>query len=328
MQKKLSANFVIIIPCIIVLFNLFLVLNPTEMIAAAREGLLLWFNQVLPSLLPFVVGINVLTGLGFISFLGVLASPVMLPLFKVPGAGAFAFLTGLTSGYPMGAKAVAHLRETGQIRQEEAQRLLAFSNNAGPLFVIGFVGVGLFGSARIGYMLLISHITAAIIIGVGLRLLSKTDEAPTTTEGGISQAMRSFQNFRREEYEGFGSVLGASIKNAMEAMLTIGGFIIVFSVVIKSFELSNIFGGFIGLVAGVLEVANGARILTQRGGADNPASIVLTSMTISFGGLSVLGQTAHFLRDTDVKLLPYLRAKILQALVAGGICLILLCAMP
>ena len=85
MKEKLSANFVIIIPCIIAIFNIFLVLNPTEMIAAAREGLLLWFNQVLPSLLPFVVGINMLIGLGFIGFLGVLASPVMLPLFKVPG---------------------------------------------------------------------------------------------------------------------------------------------------------------------------------------------------------------------------------------------------
>jgi len=294
------------------------------MISAAREGLLLWFNQVLPSLLPFVVGINMLAGLGFISFLGVLSSPIMLPLFKVPGAGAFAFLTGLTSGYPMGAKAVAHLRETRQIRQEEAQRLLAFSNNAGPLFVIGFVGVGLFGSARIGYMIMISHIVAAIIIGLGLRLLPKTEEAPKAEKGGLRSAMRSFQKFRKEEYKGFGSILGASIKNAMEAMLTIGGFIIVFSVVIKAIEMSGIFGSFIGLVAGILEVANGARILAQGGGVDNPASVVFAAMLISFGGLSVHGQTAHFLKDTDIRLLPYLGAKVLQALVAGVICLSLI----
>jgi len=301
---------------------MFLVLNPTEMIAAAREGLMLWFNQVLPSLLPFVVGANLLAGLGFIHFLGVLAAPLMIPLFKVPGVGSFAVLTGLSSGYPMGAKAVAHLRNTRQIRQQEAQRLIAFSNNAGPLFIVGFVGTGLFGSAKIGYVLLASHIAAAFVVGLIFRIFG---EKPAATKGGLSQAFKEYHDFRQAEYKGFGTVFGASVKNAMEAMVLIGGFIIVFSVVIKSFEMGglfSIFGNSAGLAAGIIEVANGARILAQLG-TENPAAIIFSAALISFGGLSVHSQTAHFLRGTDIKFLPYLGAKVLQAVISAVICLVL-----
>ena len=46
-------------------------------------------------------------------------------------------------------------------------------------------------------------------------------------------------------------------------------------------------------------------------------------MLISFGGLSVHGQTAHFLKGADIKFLPYLGAKVLQATLSAAICLVL-----
>lgn len=324
-MKKFSSNIGIIIPIIVALFNIFLIANPTEMISAGKDGLLMWFNQVLPTLLPFVVGANLLAGLGFIHFLGVLAAPVMVPVFKVPGAGAFALLSGLTSGYPMGAKAVAHLRKTRQIRQEEAQRLLAFCNNAGPLFVIGFVGVGLFGSARLGYFLLVSHIAAALGVGLLLRFFSPAS-VEMVTDAGFRRAFKAFRDFRREHYLGFGQVLGVSVKNAMESMVLIGGFIIVFCVVIRAMEISGVFyytGGYSGVLAGLLEVANGAKMIA-RGQEPNIHALAAAAAVISFGGLSVHGQTAHFIQGTDIRFTPYLAAKALQAFLAAVICSLLL----
>ena len=321
-MKKYSANFGIIIPIIVALFNIFLVLNPTEMVKAGREGLMLWFNQVLPTLLPFVVGANLLAGLGFIHFMGAIMAPVMVPVFKVPGAGAYALLTGITSGYPMGAKAVAQLREMKQIKRQEAQRLIAFCNNAGPLFVIGFVGAGLFGSVRYGYILLVSHLIAALIIGIVTGLFVKDSEL-SKADSGLHEAFNKYRDFRKEHYEGFGSVLGSSIKNAMESMVLVGGFIIVFCVVIKALEIGGLFDYLDqygdGIAAGLLEVANGAKMLTQ-GGPPNSAVLAATAAIISFGGLSVHGQTAHFIKDTDIKLAPYLAAKVLQAFIAGVVC--------
>ena len=334
MKKKNLTNFNIIIPIIIAIFNIFLILNPTEMIIAAQDGLQLWFNQVLPTLLPFVVGANLLAGLGFIHFIGALMAPVMIPLFKVPGTGAFALLVGLSSGYPMGAKAVAHLRETKQIRQKAAQRLLAFSNNAGPLFIVGFAGAGLFNSVKLGYIMLISHIAAALLIGLGVRFFILGDSPSPMTNVGLHHAFKEYHVFRHRDYKGFGQVLGASVKNAMEAMLLIGGFIIVFCVVIKVLEIAGLFDvlssfytsdnplWITGIAAGLLEVANGAKIISQ-GGPPNPTSLAVVTSLISFGGFSVHGQTAHFIRHTDIKLIPYLIAKCLQALIAGGICFVI-----
>lgn len=323
-MKNRSANFGIIIPIIVAMFNIFLILHPTQMIAAAKDGLLMWFNQVLPTLLPFVVGANLLAGLGFIHFMGALMAPVMVPVFKVPGVGAFALLTGFCSGYPMGAKAVAHLRETRQISRGEAQRLMAFTNNAGPLFVVGFVGAGLLGSVHLGFLLLASHISAAIIVGLLVRVIFSDDEV-SGSKGGVRQAFLEFREFRAANNQGFGSVLGVSVKNAMDSMVLIGGFIVLFCVVIEVFEVIGVFrqdGDLLtGFAAGLLEVANGAKMIAG-GGPPNAQALAVISGVISFGGFSVHGQTAHFLRGTDVKFAPYLGAKAVQGVISGAICLL------
>lgn len=63
----------------------------------------------------------------------------MKPIFNVPGIGAYAFIMGIISGYPVGAKIVTEFRKNGECSKVEAERLLSFTNNSGPLFIIGTV---------------------------------------------------------------------------------------------------------------------------------------------------------------------------------------------
>lgn len=63
----------------------------------------------------------------------------MKPLFNVPGEGAFPLIMGIISGYPVGAKIVTNFRKENICTKEEAERLLTFTNNSGPLFIIGTV---------------------------------------------------------------------------------------------------------------------------------------------------------------------------------------------
>ncbi len=61
----------------------------------------------------------------------------MRPIFNVPGEGAFPFIImGIISGYPVGAKIVTKLRENNTCSKEESERLLAFTNNSGPLLLL------------------------------------------------------------------------------------------------------------------------------------------------------------------------------------------------
>ena len=74
----------------------------------------------------------------------------MNPLFNVPGEGSYAFIMGIISGYPVGAKIINKFVEEGTCTKSEAERMLAFTNNSGPLFIIGTVGISLFGDIKIG----------------------------------------------------------------------------------------------------------------------------------------------------------------------------------
>ena len=81
-----------------------LIIFPKEAFAASLEGLKLWFEVVMPALLPFLIMAKLLMSLGVVNFIGALLEPIMQPIFRIPGTGAFAVAIGLASGYPIGAK--------------------------------------------------------------------------------------------------------------------------------------------------------------------------------------------------------------------------------
>ena len=80
---------------------------------------------------------------------------------------------GLISGYPVGAKVAANLRDKDICSKEECERLLSFTNNSGPLFIIGTVGITMFGSTEIGILLFITHLLASLTVGILFRFWKK-----------------------------------------------------------------------------------------------------------------------------------------------------------
>ena len=137
-----------IIPAVFCLFTICLVLFSQQNLIATKTGLSLWFNSVVPSLLPFFIATELLGYTNIISKIGKLLNKIMKPLFNVPGIGAYAFVMGVISGYPVGAKIVTNFREQGLCSKAQCERLLAFTNNSGPLFIIGTVGISLFANTR------------------------------------------------------------------------------------------------------------------------------------------------------------------------------------
>src|SRR5690606_24879541 len=134
-----------------------LIIFPKEAFAASLEGLKLWFEVVMPALLPFLIMAKLLMSLGVVNFIGALLEPIMQPIFRIPGTGAFAVAIGLASGYPIGAKITADLRRSKLCTQIEAERLLCFANTAGPLFIAGAVSVGMFGMPELAVTLFLAH---------------------------------------------------------------------------------------------------------------------------------------------------------------------------
>ena len=76
------------------------------------------------------------------------------------------FLWGLRLDILHGAKVSKDLYNSGLCSKIEAERLIAFTNSSGPLFIIGAVGTGMFLDAKIGLLLFITHFFASITVGL------------------------------------------------------------------------------------------------------------------------------------------------------------------
>ncbi len=128
-----------IFPFTFFMFTIFLVLFSKTNLSAAKVGLNLFANSIIPSLFPFFVATELLSYTNFANSLGILFNNFMKPLFNIRGEGSFALIMGIISGYPVGAKIACNFRNNNICSKEECERLLSFTNNSGPLFIIGTV---------------------------------------------------------------------------------------------------------------------------------------------------------------------------------------------
>ena len=85
----------ILFPLSILFFIFFLLVFSNKNIESARNGLLLWANTIVPSLLPFFIATEFLMYTNIIEILGKKLNKFMKPIFNVPGQGAFAFIMGI-----------------------------------------------------------------------------------------------------------------------------------------------------------------------------------------------------------------------------------------
>ena len=146
-----------------------LLLQPDAAAQAAKNGLLLCGNLIVPALFPFFILSSLLISTGGAARFGRLLSGVMGIWFHQPGASASALVLGFLGGYPVGAKTVCTLYEEKLCDRTQAEHLLLFCNNAGPAFILGAAGSAVFHSAAIGFLLLAIQIFSALLVGVLFR---------------------------------------------------------------------------------------------------------------------------------------------------------------
>lgn len=337
-----------ILPCFFVVVAICLVVFSKSNLTAATNGLTLWATCVVPSLFPFFVITNLLSHTKVVSFTGKLLDKLMRPLFNVPGVGGFAFVMGLISGYPVGAKVVSDFRENGLVTKDEGERLLAFTNNSGPLFILSSVGIGLFGDTKTGLLLLCTHVLACITVGIILGKFSKKSDDEFR---GIYRNCNSYLNNKSEQFsvknrtanlgknsvtfKNLGEVLGNSINSSISTILMIGGFVVTFSVIISILNqthaldlLSKFFNpilSFLGfdlsfakpLLSGILELTNGVNLIANIHIKAISQNVILCAFLLGFGGLSVLLQVFSIVAKTDLSMKKYFIGKFLQGIFAA-----------
>ena len=151
-----------------------LLLNPSLSLSGARNGLLLWSNTVLPTLLPFMIFAGMIGALGMVSMVTGPFLPILNKLFGLSAHGSFVLLSGLLCGYPMGARLDSDLLDQGALSEQEAQVLLAVSCYPSPMFLLGYTAEQLGkmpGGSLPMYLVLLSLYLPAIPISFAARKL-------------------------------------------------------------------------------------------------------------------------------------------------------------
>ena len=324
---KIKRNF---FPILFLCFTFCLLIFSKTNLPAVKSGLSLWANSVVPSLFPFFVATELLMHTNIVSILGNIFNNFMKPLFNIRGEGSFAFVMGLISGYPVGAKIACDFRKNNICTKEECERLLSFTNNSGPLFIIGTVGILMFGNSAIGILLFITHILACLTVGFIFRFWRcKRDnlKLESSSNKNITNSYVSFSNL--------GSVLAESITSATKTILLIGGFVVIFSSIISILQTSGIIkvvSSFLSpifsslnidtsfaspLISGFLEITNGINCISNIACKKISINIIFTAFLLGFGGISVLLQVLSIVSKTDLSIKPYVFGKLLHGILAA-----------
>ena len=283
--------------------TLALMLYPQPSMEAAKSGLALCYNVIIPSLFPFFVLSSLVVELGLAGYLGRLLEGLMRPLFHVSGACASAFALGFIGGYPVGAKTAISLYENGMCTKTEAERLLAFCNNSGPAFILGVVGAGVFASSRVGVLLYLAHAAASICIGILFRFY----KAGPTARREERQSRPQFHAQR------FTTAFTGSIKNSVviQLLLRTGflpGLAQVLGTVLAPVGLTPEWAQ--RLLTGALEISSG--VWTLSGDGTLSGKLILAAFMLGWAGISVHCQVLSFIGGSGLSVGTYLVGKLLH----------------
>ena len=278
---------------------------------SAGEALSLAARVLIPSLFPCMVLSALFIETGAAARLGRRAEGPMRLLFDLPGESVVPLFLGLVAGYPIGARSAVSLYESERLTAGETERLLAFANNAGPAFIYGAVGISLFSSAKAGLLLYISHLLAALAVGVLFRFYHK--DAHSREMRAVSPAPAP----------SFAVCFTSAVKSSALSCTHITAYVVFFSAAIRVLSESGILpraaSGFAAvtgfspadaqnLLTGMLEMTGGvARVASEN--SPLPHRLILTAFLLGWAGLSVHAQALSFIGGKSLSLSPYFLGK-------------------
>lgn len=304
----MSRHPALTIPILILFFSM--LSFPQTVFTGASYGLVLWFRHVLPTLLPYMILINVLICTPALHWICRITSTFLCPLLGTSYYGTFAVLTGFLCGYPMGAKTTSDLLNVNKISRSEASYLLSFCNNTSPAFILSYVVAQNMKERNlcIPFFLILTFtpLMLSFIFRLFYRLPESSCSFPQVTPGSFSNPSESISD----------SFLDHCILNAFESVTKVGGYMMMFSVLIQLLAsvLPNTI--FSLLLYSSLEISTGIRLLFSSA-LYTTEKIILCAFLTSFGGWCCIAQTYSMISSSQLPILPYITAKLVTALVTS-----------
>lgn len=328
-HKKVYSKILFLLAIIAALFGI--IANPKLSLTSATSGIAVWFNIILPSLLPFFIISEILIGLGFVDFIGKLLKPIMEPLFKVSGEGAFPLTMSILSGYPVGAKLTSRLREEGLITKKEGDRLICFTSTSGPLFMLGAVSIGMLNDSKLAPLIIIPHYLSVFVLGLLFSSYRSNNsrKSKPIRRNIFEELQESYIEWLKTK-KSIGSLMTKSVKESMDTIILIGGLVIFYSVLVEIlfsmkfvntllYSLSNLLPIdtqlIKGFVIGLFEVTIGCKNIAASN-VNLIGKILIINFVIGWSGFSIHSQALSFINKTDINSKLYILSKFLHGILS------------
>ena len=269
----------------------------------------LFIKNIFPSLFPMFIISYILVEIGIPEFLCSIFYKLFNKLFLVKSDASFVFFMSMLTGFPSSAKYIDMLIEKNRIDSHDASKILIFTFFSNPLFIVNTVGIMFLGNINLGFIILVSHITGNILVGLLFRNYNKTNSTDIIdARKGIKVLINKINT------TSFFSVFLNSIKDAINTMILIFGIIVTFQIIISILPCNMFFKG-------IIEMTTGLRLISIY---DNLYfKVFLSTFFISFGGLCIHTQIMNILNKKRVRYLPFLFARIIHGIISAVMSIIL-----
>lgn len=269
---------------LLIAFEIIILLNSNVVIKSVTSSSILFILNIFPSMFPGMIIGNLLIKERIWLIIPSSIKKLFKKLFGFDDVLTSIFIISMFCGTPSNA---LYINE--YLNDEKAQKMLQITHFINPLFVVAGVGIGLFKSAKIGFMLLFIMWIENFIKAFILR------EKNININKEINIKENSFINNLIE-----------SVKAAINASLLIFGLVLCFNLLVSL--ISNIFyipDNINAILNGILEMTGGIMKL-KNVDIIMPVKIMLAYFFLNFGGLCIHMQTFSMLENKKISYLKYL----------------------
>lgn len=290
-MKKLNYYFTLFFVLFITLFSF---INMFQIVKLSNNVLTIVIENLIPSLLPFMILISLCLSLGIIHIFSYFIQFLFIPLFNLSPTMSSIYFISFFCGYPTNIKIIKEAYQYNYITIEQLQHLLKIASFSSISFI--------FISLKIEYPLILylCHITPSILLAICYH-----KKQPY-------QTFKQSIDYLNEPKTTFVQALKNSVTSSLYAFVFILGYMLVFQFI--SYSLTPFIKNelLLAIVQGILEFSSGCFKLLEF--TPTPLIYACLGFNLSFAGISVIMQSDNLLEDIPYNFSSYFIARIFHGI--------------